>query len=612
MKTLRALCPLFLLLSALTAAAQKTQTFQLDRETLSRIEITSVFSVSPPSGFAPVRVRIANNTDKDITVPLEAVSEGNNPYGREHTLRSSFSVSGAPKKTTEHELLIPLCPSSGDANRYSASDGLRITASTALGSQTASFPKGGQRGEPFAAYTQMLAAKSLDDINRAASGTSSSSYYGSDTFAALCDPLQLPHDWRGLMGLDALSISSVEWETLPAGAATAILQWVKLGGTLDLYRRENSPTPESLGLTLPPGTTPGEDGHPLGTGTIRFFKWNGGELVTDDGPTGDTIAYAITGGKFPGTTRRSEYATALSAPSEHFLLRLGTKDFAAGQVGLILLIFGILVGPVNLFVFARAGRRHRLFFTTPIISGAAALILLLVIFFQDGTGGTGHRNALVYLDSADHNAYIHQQQISRTGVLFGSAFTLDSPAHITQAVMPQSRWTRFNGSSSDDDFPYYSRYPSRTGFSEAQTYSHKEKDISGDWFQSRAEQAQILDTIQPTRGRLELKPGTTPPVIISSLPATLDALYYLDPAGKAWTAPGPLTTGAEVTLQPHTTVLLNNWLGKQRRAIPGARRPLPVPGHFYATTTDPAAGAVPTLTSIDWETTTILLYGPLQ
>ena len=51
--------------------------------------------------------------------------------------------------------------------------------------------------------------------------------------------------------------------------------------------------------------------------------------------------------------------------------KLGTWQIAA-----ILIAFGIIVGPVNLFVIARQGRRHRLFWTTPLISLIASLLLI--------------------------------------------------------------------------------------------------------------------------------------------------------------------------------------------------------------------------------------------
>ena len=73
---------------------------------------------------------------------------------------------------------------------------------------------------------------------------------------------------------------------------------------------------------------------------------------------------------------------------------------------LILIIFSIIVGPVNLFVFAKSGRRHRLFFTTPLISLIAALLVLTFILFEDGVGGQGRRMLVMDLESAANDALL--------------------------------------------------------------------------------------------------------------------------------------------------------------------------------------------------------------
>ena len=96
----------------------------------------------------------------------------------------------------------------------------------------------------------------------------------------------------------------------------------------------------------------------------------------------------------------------------------------------MLVLFGILVGPVNLFVLAKSGRRHRLFITTPLISLGASLLLILLIIFQDGFGGRGMRRVLMEVrpDAGQNAAFLHQEQIARTGILTGTASPWIPPA----------------------------------------------------------------------------------------------------------------------------------------------------------------------------------------
>jgi hypothetical protein len=601
MKTLRALCPLFLL-SALTAAAQRTETYEIDRPSASKIEVTSVFSSVPPTGYAPVRVRVTNNTDAAMSIPVTAESRADNSSGRDHTLRSSFSVSAPARKTTEQELLVPLCPVAS-AGSGPGPDRLALSVSPPGSTHTMGVESGGDPGVPFTAYSHALARRNLDYLNSHSRGGSP---YGTGGFAVLCDTTQLPADWRGLSGLDVLCLTVEEMAALTPAAATALVQWVKLGGTAYLYRKAGAALPESFGVKLVEPAGQVLEQTVVGAGVVTILPWDGTEL---DGA--DSIM--VTEKSIP--QRRQESTKAIRNNTGPLYTALGKKDFAAGQVGLLLLIFGIIVGPVNLFVFARQGRRHRLFYTTPIISAAAALLLLLVIYFQDGTGGEGHRSSIVYLDARDHTAYIHQQQMSRTGVLFGSSFSTESPMLVTQAVMPPTRWTRFKGQPEYED-SYGYRYNRREEGGEAQSFTVEDKTYAGDWFQSRAEQAQVIDAVQPTRGRIELKAGSNPPVLISSMPAALDALYYLDESGKAWKTPGKVPTGAEVTLENVDVDKFENWLVARLNYSPGdyaeALEKRPPRGHFYALSSDAAAGTVNTNESIEWKSDTVFLFGPLN
>jgi hypothetical protein len=275
---------------------------------------------------------------------------------------------------------------------------------------------------------------------------------------------------------------------------------------------------------------------------------------------------------------------------------------------LILLIFGIVVGPVNLFYFARAGRRHRLFFTTPLIALAASVLLLMVIFLQDGTGGNGHRASVVYLDSAENTACIHQYQVSRTGVLFGGSFATAEPAAVSMALLPPSRWTRLRLESRSR------RYFDDSA--DAHRYTVSGSTCAGDWFQSRTEQAQILDSVQSTRGRLELKLEAGVPVVTSTFNATLERVFYVNDAGRHWASPGSVTTGAPVKLAEATEGDFNSWRSEALAMLPAMERSRLTAGKqknfFFASSRDPRAGMVDTLGSIRWESDAVFVFGPLR
>jgi hypothetical protein len=191
-------------------------------------------------------------------------------------------------------------------------------------------------------------------------------------------------------------------------------------------------------------------------------------------------------------------------------------------------------------------------------------------------------------------------------VLFGGSFTTEEPSTVNMAVLPDTRWTRLKSGESYD----------RRSRSESQRYSISDKSYGGDWFQSRTEQAQIIDAVQSTRGRIDLNPGGTgAPVISSTLTASLERLFYLDGQGAYWASPAAVTTGAAITLLPSSEKEFLTWRKDATAMLPERLRTnagKTSKGFFYAVSSDPGAGTVATLESIHWESDRVFLFGPLR
>lgn len=93
-----------------------------------------------------------------------------------------------------------------------------------------------------------------------------------------------------------------------------------------------------------------------------------------------------------------------------------------------MLVFAVLVGPVNLFVLAPARRRHRLFFATPLISLGAAGLLVLAVILSDGTGGKGERFVWMENVPEENVSYLQQYQYSRCEAMFSTGFEIPKAA----------------------------------------------------------------------------------------------------------------------------------------------------------------------------------------
>jgi hypothetical protein len=590
-----------LLLPVGWSGAQETQRFPIDEADGSYAEVEHVFSAVPPGGYTALRITIDNKSKQERKWSL--TTNSTTPADRsEHALATGV-VAGVvkPESRIIQEVSVPLMT---DFSLGSGYQDRRLVPSLTVSGRvyTASFGTSGMATLPFSALSVSLGGKDGEVLAAGArkSATTSSGYSSDETCFASFLPVGLPADWHAYLGLDILALSADEWNTLQPGVRTAIRQWMILGGVLDLYHTGAAPE----GVLRELGVESRDKRHALGAGGVRTFEWDGKELPEQ---SWQRFAKANSAALLDINSRQETANESLMAPStkvDNPGLRdaLGIRSFAAWQVGLILLLFGIVVGPVNLFYLAGPGRRHRIFLTTPVIALAASAVLIAVIFLQDGAGGSGQRAALVELRPDENNLYIRQYQISRTGVLFGGGYTLEDAAAVTPLMLDSSRWTRLKAG--------------RGGDVEGQRYTVPEpKSYAGDWFQSRSEQAQLVESIRPGRGRLELKPGAVTPEIVSSLPGTVRTLYYQDLAKQWWVSRGPLATGGTAVLEQADEVAFLTWLETVMKMFPVSDRfrmkAAAGAGRFVAVSDDAKTGLVETLKSIAWTNDLTVLHGRL-
>jgi hypothetical protein len=600
------LCALLCLLQAALAAGMRYPIGD-PKVSTSYVEMDSVYASTPNMGYVPVRVTVRNDTTEPLPFQVTATSRQDS-YRSSNSTASQHSFTAPKEQTSTHVLLVPLCNVQADPGSFAYSYGnhslnLEFTGITS-GSLNVSSLAGALEIAGFTkALTTDQVAKFNDDRS-SAGGSSRGGGGGRLEYAIQFEHTYLPADWRAFSGFDYLSFSTNEWLQLTAAVRSSILQWVEFGGTLTLYTQTKE-TFEQMQIHATPLAPETPDAQwwqkalaraDYGMGTLRIFRWDGGMLRVDhlkevypNNPSGKTVP------------PKSNLADGRSADFwSHLTQQFGERNFNAWQIGVILILFGLLVGPINLFYLAKAGQRHRLFFTTPIISLGASLLLIIFILFQDGTGGSGVQTSLVYINPTAATATIVQSQLSRTGVLFSSSFNTDEPANVIPVILPDSRWTRLKANSEGSP----------------QNYTQPDsKTYGGDWFQSRSEQAQIVEMVRSTRGRIELasQPGQAP-VLRSSFGYPIEEIYYNDAAGTLWRGTAALATGGSVTMEKESNnqlvVTVKNYglTGHLNLMAKWAKLPK---NHFFAFTHDPKADYISSLSSIDWSQRQSLIWGPL-
>lgn len=579
-------------LMASAAQAQKNiANEELDIRTGTRVQIRSVFDPLPPSGYAPMRIVATNGTGRDSRWGFDFHSQTQH-YRQQNKHSSSFAVDVPARSTQSAMFLVPLAVDYGDSSRGGGGSGhfLQVSFSgTGFDAQPKFENENRAAGGPALALSETLAEFSMTQLNKETEAKLKSSgggyYGGTRVFGSRFDPGDLPDSWLGYSGFDFVLLSGTDWQKLKPGVRRALVEWVHLGGKLHVYLAKGV---TAASPALPePGTT--------SLGIVQTFDWDGRTL-----PASQTVN-RYWGGERRTTSLASAHTVAGSWP---LLDLLGTRSFASWQVIVFLMIFGLLVGPVNLFVLAPAGRRHKLFVTTPLLSIGASVVMVVLILAQDGTGGVGRRFIAINLEPDEAAAYVTQEQVSRTGVLLGAGFEMKQPALVEPLALPDTPWVKLKNS----------------GIGQPADLTQDGRERRGNFFQSRAEQGQVLRAAISTRARLELKPGAAPdaaPTLVSALGFTVDELFYTDAAGGQWQLEKPLGTGQSATLIKSDPATKTVWINKvfnpavdtlQYALGSGstARR-----SSFVATARQAPDFTLDTLSSIRWEDDHIVVFGPV-
>jgi len=589
---------LALALAASPARAQETLFNKVGPKSGDSVEVRSLFGTLPTHGFAPVRVSVTNGAGYDRTLALDFTSNDTGfSFGTQDgsTMQSSFFLTAKAGRSVEIDLMVPVVTALNTRWSGSGMLSLEVAMRGDFGSFQGTMQSWFDHELPAVLLSEALHRPNGSALDTALSTSTSSSGWGTPSFAGTFAPAAMPEDWRAYSGFDAFMITGREWTAMAPGARAAILEWNRLGGWLLVYSTDNSANLATLGI---------------GPETTRKANRSFGSVEIW------TIAPSLLLNATKTFAMIKSHSGALSPPMLPSLANnipgdwpiqneFGERGFHAIIFILVLIIFAVLVGPVNLFVFAKSGRRHRLFITTPIISLSASAVLVLIIILQDGFGGRGFRAALVEVraDGDEHLAYVHQEQFSRTGVLLGRKFEISESATMDPVPLTTpNRWARIT---------------TRNGGGNAR-YSLKIQDTktiaSGDWFQSRSEQGHLVRAIIPTRGRVELLAGSGAPQIMSSFEFPLERIYFTDKSGKIWTA-ADLQPGSPANCTPVSRKQFQKFVDSEsdRLAPPNRTRLASLAtrdNHFLAVSS--SGPFIDTYSSINWTQNHCILTGPVM
>jgi hypothetical protein len=547
------------------AAAQANWSNKIDTERDSGIDImlSSPIDTTPESGFVPVTIAVRNHSNAAHTWDFHSNSDRYNGRNGVTSLSLDSSIEVASGQASRVRLLAPVVPTDGAVG---PSQVVMTITGYGVGNGNAYFPAAVEETLPILVSDTLDAELWAALRTKLTKGSKSSGPAGS-----LVDLKELGSDWRALLGFQSFWLTTEDYDALDPATQAAIRDWVAQGG--QLYLCADSPDP---GVRAAFG---------FADASAERAAHGGGEAHwVSRGSAPDLAMTVITSGAVsPGKRLVSS-----PAKGNRLVDSLGRLRLNFPLLMTFIVLFALLVGPVNLFWIAGAERRPRLFWTTPAISVGASLLLLVLIFWEDGFGGMGHRIAVVQLLPAEQKEVIKQEQATLTGVLLSTRFGSMDDLFLAQ-------------------LPITGRAPG-----DCRQSGHA---YDGGWFASRRVQAQLVEAILPTRAEVQLLNARAAgdgalPEITSTIASTLDTIVYVDSRGASWQGRN-LHTGERQTLEhgpPGNSLFVvpeadGDLIGPMVAGT--ARRP----GYFYAASGD--GPFIATLPSIRWNMQKAVYTGPV-
>lgn len=566
------------------------RTGELDRSTDGRdvtVSLTSPFTDIPPGGCIPYRVTIRN--DQNGTGTWRLSFQGSSYMSSMGATDFEQDLTVAPNSTGVFDILVPM-PISANKGNTSLNVGVSGPGFANAGGFFAYiYSNNAGNRTPFALLGKgLLGAIGLGPLQSYCKDQGRE-FYGSEV-----DMTNASSDWRAYSGAAAVLLGDTEWLGLTSAQRGALCDYVSQGGHLTLFTTSMQET--ATGLELP--DFHGKPGA-YGFGTISL------ETTQAFPPDAYSLSVAI-------DRNPADSAQNVDDGFSTWGLRplVGTIVVSAVFILSFVVVFGSLVGPVNLFVFAKGKNRFRLFWTTPLISILASIALIAGILLTDGLGGRGQQLIAIYSLPASNRETVVQEQVSRTAVLFSNQWHSDQNYLIT----PISDQAMKNAMSADGS----RSYAGNQDLSDSpDTYHQIGNDYSGNWFRSRSVSGQYLQATRPSRSSITVFTSATPdspPVVLSSFPTELNKLFLVDAQNHYWTCQN-LEPGRKVTCTPSSMGEFNSFWDDASSYAGGKLRPLlsavrDRPGCFYATGIPPAGDRLATLGEINWQVTRGVYLGP--
>lgn len=212
----------------------------------------------------------------------------------------------------------------------------------------------------------------------------------------ILEPARLPASWLGYTSAKAVVIGVREWEAVDAAQRRALLTWTACGGNLLLVDA-------GLDMLFPDPRT-----RPIVTGAVADYFFGKVHLLSAAAIQGAGFAVTLTAidnaARTPSWQLPLEPISSTTATRGFRLPIPGVNAIPARTYLTILVLFAVLIGPVNHIVLRRRRQQALVVLTTPLIAAVFIGVLAGYVVVVEGFGVRGRAVSFTLLDQANGQA----------------------------------------------------------------------------------------------------------------------------------------------------------------------------------------------------------------
>jgi hypothetical protein len=321
-------------------------------------------------------------------------------------------------------------------------------------------------------------------------------------------------NWLGYSCYDAIVVSGAEAEEMPPQVQLALRRYIECGGTL-LVHAHSLPAAFSQG-----GTSDGKGGYSVGLGRA---------VETLDGKASDWEATYKKLKESPPHIYKPE-----KKPTTMYDLLVGGVTVPVRGLFVLVMLFGVGIGPANLWLLSRYKRRIWLWWNIPAISLLTCLLVFGYSVASEGLTGHGKTASITLLDERCHRA---------TTIGYLSYYCPLTPAGPHFGVD-----TDVTLLENESRYGHYGPY-GRRGDSTLRTVDWtNDQHLTSGWINARVPAYFQIRKNEDRRERLNIEKKADGSVkVVNALGADIERLYVANAAGRVFEGRN-IPAGAERTL----------------------------------------------------------------